>query len=144
MADSKYAAGDESVTMEGRFVEHYFKALDNLQACWNNDSGFNKERFNQQLLYLVRLVPDKTRQLEILKMWGESSAATKLIVHLSDAERQYFAGMEVVTELVMFICDAFELINTDITGPGTSKQYRDAAIQVQDMKFDADIASEIT
>lgn len=133
MAEKQFTAGDEAITMEGRFVEHYFDALKSLQACWNNDSGFNKERFNLQLLYLVRLVPDRKTQKDIVQLWGESSAATKEIPGLTDGERQAFAGMEVVTELMLFICDAFELINVDITGPATSKQYRDVAIQIPDM-----------
>ena len=133
MVDTKYENIDGSISLEGRFVNHYFDALDKLQGCWNTDSGFNKERFNQQLLYLIRLLPDKRKQREILELWGEASAATKQIPNLTDAERQSYAGMEVVTEVVLFVCDSFELINNDITGPGTSKQYRDAAIQVGDM-----------
>ena len=136
MADNRYDQTDGSISLEGRFVEHYFRALDSLQGCWNNDSGFNKNRFNQQLLYLIRLLPDKKRQREILQQWGEAQDATKLIPNLTDGERQSYAGMEVVTELVLFVCDAFELINSDITGPATSKQYRDAALQVPDMTLD--------
>jgi hypothetical protein len=56
-----------------------------------------------------------------------------LIPGLSDGERQAYAGMEVVTELILFVCDAFELINTDITGPATSKQYKAAIIELPEM-----------
>lgn len=133
MAEERYSENDSSISLEGRFVEHYFRALDALQGCWNNDSGFKKERFNQQLLYLIRLLPDKPKQEEILKQWGEAQEATKQIPGLTESERQSYAGMEVVTELVLFVCDAFELINSDITGPATTRQYRDVAVQVPDM-----------
>lgn len=133
MPDNRYDQTDGSISLEGRFVEHYFRALDSLQGCWNNDTGFKKEQFNLQLLYLIRLLPDKNKQKDILEQWGEAQAATKLIHNLTEGERQSYAGMEVVTELVLFVCDAFELINSDITGPATSKQYRDAALQVPDM-----------
>lgn len=132
--DTRYDSNEGSISLEGRFVEHYFRALDALQGCWNNDSGFKTERFNQQLLYLIRLLPDKSKQKEILQKWGEAQEDIKIIMpHLSNSERQSYAGMEVVTELVLFVCDAFELINSDITGPATSKQYREAALQIPDM-----------
>jgi hypothetical protein len=131
--DNRYDSQEGSVSLEGRFVEHYFRALDSLQTCWNGDTGFNKEKFNLQLLYLIRLLPDKKKQKDILRQWDEAQDAAKEIAGLTTNERQSYAGMEVVTELVLFVCDAFELINSDITGPATSKQYRDAAVQIPDM-----------
>lgn len=132
--DNRYDSSEGAISLEGRFVEHYFRALDELQKCWNNDSGFKKERYNLQLLYLIRLLPDKTKQKDILRRWGEAQEdIDKLMPSLSQAERQSYAGMEVVTELVLFVCDAFELINSDITGPATSKQYREAVLQIPDM-----------
>jgi hypothetical protein len=139
MADERYSENDSSISLEGRFVEHYFRALDALQTCWNNDSGFKQDRFNQQLLYLIRLLPDKIQQDRILKQWGEAQEATKGISGLTDAERHSYAGMEVVTELVLFVCDAFELINSDINGPATSKQYRDIAVQMPDPNAEVEL-----
>lgn len=134
MVDSRYDQQDGTVSLEGRFIEHYFRSLDSLQTCWINDRGFDPTKFNLQLLYLIRLLPDKGKQQHIMQKWGESQDdVKKLMPGLTDGERQAYTGMEVVTELVLFVCDAFELINSDITGPATSKQYRDAIIQVPDM-----------
>jgi hypothetical protein len=133
-SDNRYDRQEGTISMEDTFVKHFMYALDRLQTCWINDSGFNKEKFNLQLLYLVRLLPDKPQQNKILESWGKSQDEMKaLIPGLSDGERQAYAGMEVVTELILFVCDAFELINTDITGPATSKQYKAAIIELPEM-----------
>ena len=136
-SDNRYDRQEGTISMEDTFVKHFMYALDRLQTCWINDTGFNKDKFNLQLLYLVRLLPDKPQQNKILESWGKSQEEMMtLMPNLSTGERQAYAGMEVVTELILFVCDAFELINTDITGPATSKQYKDAIIQLPDMTTD--------
>jgi hypothetical protein len=135
MADTKYDRSAEgTVSLEETMVRHFFYGLDRLQTCWVNDTGFNKEKFNLQLLYLIRLLPNKTKQAEIMTAWNSSlEEFEKLMPALSPSERQSYAGMEVVTEIVMFVCQAFDLINEDILGPATSKQYQDAVIELPDM-----------
>lgn len=137
MSDGRYDRADGQISMEDTYVKHYMYALDRLQSCWVNDSGFNKDKFNLQLLYLIRLLPDKIVQKKILKGWNESINQSKDdMPNLTEAEIQSFAGMEVVTELILFVCDAFELINTDIVGPATTKQYQREVIQLQEMPED--------
>ena len=133
MSDAKYDKSDSSISMEAVYVQHYMLALDRLQSCWTAVDDFNKDKFNLQLLYLIRLLPNRAKQNEIMAKWQESLDESKQIMpSLSDRERQAFAGMEIVTELVLFVCDAFELINEDIMGPATSYLVKDPEIELCD------------
>lgn len=119
--------------MEDTFVRHFMYALDRLQSTWSGDTGLDEKKFNMQLLYLIRILPDRKKQTEIFQQWAKAQD-DMAGMDFSKAERKAFAGMEVVTELILFVCDAFELINTDITGPATSKQYQDAVLQLPEME----------
>jgi hypothetical protein len=131
---SKYDSNDSTITLEGRFVQLYFNAIEKLPECWLNDSGFNKNKFVQQILFLISLLPYEDKQDEILEAWHKRMQDTKeLMPNLSEDEYTFAASLVPVTKIMSFICSEFELITTDITGPATSKQYRDSAITVPDM-----------
>lgn len=122
----------ESVlSLEGILVKSFFVGLDRLQSTWMGEK-FDQKKFNLQLLYLIRTVPDRRTQKRILNNWYNAQQETKNIPGLSNEETSAYVGMEVVTEIIMFICDAFELINSDIVGPATTKQMQRASIEVPD------------
>lgn len=128
------AFGKESesvLSLEGILVKSFFIGLDRLQSTWMGDN-FDQKKFNLQLLYLIRTVPDKKRQNKILANWYKAQEETNTIPGLDKSETMAYVGMEVVTEIILFVCDAFELINTDITGPATTKQMQRASIEVPD------------
>lgn len=134
----KSSTDGAETSLEDSFTNVYWRALGNLQSCWMGDSGFDPRKFNQQLLFLIRLLPDKKKQEEILKTWAEAATETREAaeldgIGLEKSEITSYAGMEVVTETVIFIVQAFELIHTDIIAPATSKEYQRAVLEVPDM-----------
>jgi hypothetical protein len=131
--DSHYES-DSGITLETRFVEHFMFALDRLQSCWINETHtFLQKPFNLQLLYLIRILPDKEQQKKILKQWNDTiTEAQELMPSLEKGEHQAYAGMEIVTELMLFVCNNFDLLNVDITGPATAKQWQKAVIEIPD------------
>ena len=135
---NKYDRSSEgTLSLEEVLVKHFFYSLDTFRSSWHGESGtLNKTQFNLDLLYLIRLLPKKSKQDEILAKWAAAQESMQDIKGVSKDEMIAFVGMEVVTEIVLFICDAFELINEDITGPATSKQYQDQAIEIPDMPVD--------
>jgi hypothetical protein len=138
------SSGDTETSLEDSFTNVYWRALGNLQSCWMNEDGFNPRKFNQQLLFLVRLLPDKAKQKDILKTWADATADIKSVsevngIGLKDSEITSYAGMEVVTETVMFIVQAFELMHVDITAPATSKEYQRAVLEVPELEEDTKI-----
>jgi hypothetical protein len=125
-------------SLEDSFTNVYWRALGNLQSCWMGDSGFDPRKFNQQLLFLIRLLPDKAKQDTILKIWADAAKETAAMaeldgIGLDKSEVTAYAGMEVVTETVIFIVQAFELIHSDIIAPATSKEYQRAVLEIPDM-----------
>jgi hypothetical protein len=109
-------------------------ALDRLQSCWINETHtFLQKPFNLQLLYLIRILPDKEQQKKILKQWNDTiTEAQELMPSLEKGEHQAYAGMEIVTELMLFVCNNFDLLNVNITGPATAKQWQKAVIEIPD------------
>lgn len=134
----KSSTDGAETSLEDSFTNVYWRALGNLQSCWMGDSGFDPRKFNQQLLFLIRLLPDKTKQEAILRIWADAAQETKAAAELDGIgldkdEITSYAGMEIVTETVIFIVQAFELIHTDIIAPATSKEYQRAVLEVPDM-----------
>jgi len=131
----RYDTADGKMSMEAVFVEHFMRALDDLRKSWMGADHFNSAQFNMSLLYLIRVLPNKKRQAEILKQWneGKSDLDKMTDLRLDTAEKQAYSGMEVVTEIILFICEAFELVNFDITGPATTKEYQNAVLEIPDM-----------
>lgn len=135
MADSDYNnSADGVISLEGILVKHFFIGLDRLQSTWMGEQ-FEQTKYNMQILYLIRLLPDRSKQKAVMKIWAKAQEETEAIpgLSLSKSEIAAYAGMDVVTEIIMFVCEAFELVNTDITGPATSKQYQKASIEIPDM-----------
>lgn len=133
MADGKYERSSDSVeTLEETLVKHFFYALDRLQHTWMEGDKVETEKFNLQILYLIRALPttDKQRN-KILEAWAKSQSEMAKLppeLGLTTSEIKLYSGMEVVSMVMQFICQNFELVNTDITGPGTSKQFREVTV----------------
>jgi hypothetical protein len=135
-SDGKYDGSEATISIEGRFVQLYFNAIEKLPDCWMGDHGLQKAKYNQQIQYLISLLPFEERQDEIYKAWNDRKNELKgLMPDMKEDELIFAANLVPVTKIMNFICSNFELINTDIVGPATSRQYRDAAIQMpEDMK----------
>jgi hypothetical protein len=135
MQNDNHYESDSGITLETRFVEHFMFALDRLQSCWINETHtFLQKPFHLQLLYLIRILPDKKKQTDILVQWNATiEEAKELMPSLGIEEHQAYAGMEIVTELMLFVCNNFDLLNVDITGPATAKQWQKAVLEVPDM-----------
>ncbi len=134
--DNNYSSSESTISLEGRLVQLFFNAIEKLPECWMGEKGFDNVRFNQQILFLISLLPYEDTQDDILVAWNRRLQETKeLMPGLSDKEYQFSASLVPVTKTMKFICSEFELISTDITGPASSKQYRDSAITVSDMEY---------
>ena len=143
-SSGRYDTADGKMSMESVFVEHFMRALDDLRKSWMSEDEFNSAKFTMSRLYLIRVLPNKKRQIAIIKQWSEGKSELDNMpgLHLSEKEKQAYAGMEIVTEIVLFICEAFELVNFDITGPATTKEYQNAVLEIPDMPQDESSANE--
>lgn len=129
--DNKYTGSDEVVTLEGRFVQLYFDAIQDLPKCWMDGDRLNKAKYNQQIQFIIALIPFEDEQDKIFHAWHARTKELKATIPgMTEEELVFAANLVPVTKTMSFICANFELINTDITGPATSKQYRDSAVQM--------------
>ena len=118
------------MSMDTVFVIHYMDALKELQNTWLNKEAMNKDAFHLQLEYIIRLIPDREVQK---KIHDEKDKLQDEYERAHDNYAETRAGLVVVTEIINFICSAFDLMHMDIVGPATSKQYRDKDIEIPDM-----------
>jgi len=133
---SSIGANSSSVmTAEGIFVLHYMDALTSLQKTWLSSSGsIDEGKFNLQLEYLIRLIPDVKIQESVKK---EFLTSRDVCEKDSDGFENQRAGLCVVTHLIQFICTSFNLLHTDVIGPGTQAQYVGGTIELPDMPIEA-------
>ena len=122
----------QSVSLETSFVNMFFVALDRLQMCWMDEKGFDRGKFSLQISYLIHLLPDKQKQKEVLRQWNKSHTELEEM-NFTDAEKTAYAGMDVVTEIIIFLCQAFDLTHEDIVGPATIKQYQKESLVIPDI-----------
>jgi hypothetical protein len=120
------------MTAEGIFVLHYMDALTSLQKTWllPPGSSIDEGKFNLQLEYLIRLIPDLKVQEKVKK---EFLSARKDCEKDPDGFENQRAGLCVVTHLIQFVCTSFNLLHTDVIGPGTQSEYVGGTIEIPDM-----------
>jgi hypothetical protein len=124
MASSQQGQGSQ-ISLEDTFLRLYIGALDRFQETWmSKDMGFDKERFNRQLMFLIALIPDRAKQATLIQDWvkAQKEHITSEILMTKD-ESIFYAGQAVTTELILFLTQALELSNEDIVAPGTSREY---------------------
>jgi hypothetical protein len=130
---SSNSSSGSIMSLEGIFVAHYLQSLDRLQSTWMDSSKdtIDRNKFNLQLEYLIRLIPDTKKQDKIREGYSVELEKFKAIEgeKLPDVK----AAMSCVTDIITFICQAFDLTHEDIVGPATSRQYRDKIIEIPDM-----------
>jgi hypothetical protein len=129
------------MTMEGVFIAHYMGALQALQNTWlysESDDGIDANKFSIQLEYLIRLIPSQEIQEKIRK---EQDAAIAEFTENNLDHPLERAGLVCVTHLIEFICNSFDLLHTDIFGPGVNGQYQQL-LEVPDMPIDITVAAK--
>ena len=96
------------------------------------EGGFDRQRFNLQISFLIRHLPDPSTQKKAMERWDELTLEYKS-KNFDAQETAAFAGMAVVSDLLQFVYAAFELINWDIIGPATTKQFQESVIEIPDL-----------
>jgi len=109
-----------AVSLEDSFLKFYLSALDKFQNTWLGDSGFESDKFNRQLFFLISLLPDENKQNQLIQKWAESQESYKEYPGLSKEEAIFLTGQRVTTSIIQFLVQSLELATQDITGPATS------------------------
>jgi hypothetical protein len=110
--------GNTVLSAEGIFIDHYFRAMEKLQSSWMG-SEIDSKKFGMQIEYLIRLLPDYQTQTATREKFDKELDNYEP----DDKQRQYKAGLSIITELVRFVCTSFDLLHVDIVGPSTSEQF---------------------
>jgi len=132
MSDNSFTPnqGNAVLTPEGIFISLYVDALRSLQRTWLDTDKISSDAFALQIAFLTNMIPDAGIRDAI---WDEMVEVRK---KYKDTEQEryseYHAGLTVVSHMIEFLCNSFDLIHTDISGPATSKQYRDAVLEIPD------------
>jgi len=132
MSDNSFTPnqGNAVLTPEGIFISLYVDALRSLQRTWLDTETMNPDAFAIQIAFLTNMIPDTGIRETI---WQEMKTVRQDYKG-TDQERhaEYHAGLTVVSHMVSFLCNSFDLIHTDIAGPATSRQFRDAVLEIPD------------
>lgn len=131
--ESKNLVSESKMTPESTFIEIYARALNGLQGTWLNGHT-DEDAFEIQIEFLRSLIPDESIRKKILDEKLKKSEDVKNGVYGASAKKHssIIGGMAVVPHIVEFVCQTCDLIHIDIGGPATSKQYRDAAVEIPD------------
>jgi hypothetical protein len=117
-----------SMSMEAVFVSLYVDALRKLESTWmDSEKVVDEAHFNMQLEFLIRLIPNEEIQNTIRKERTE-----QIMIFKNEDFPEQRAGLVVVTHLIKFLTQSFDLLHTDIFGPSISSQFR-AATEIPDM-----------
>jgi len=132
MADSTFEPSGGTISPEAIVVKHFMEQISLLPQTWMSEGGFDTQKFNLQIGFLIRHLPDRNMQEKAMRTW-DSKLTEYNLKNLDKQEITAFAGMEVVTELMQFVYEAFDLINFDIVGPATTRMHKvDPALEVPD------------
>lgn len=133
MTDNSFSpqSGNAVLTPEGIFISLYVDALRSLQRTWmDTEKPIDKDHFNIQIIFLTNMIPDAFVRNRIRAEMDKVRTEYKNTDQGQYAEQH--AGLTVVTHMVEFLCNSFDLVHLDINGPATSRQYRDAVLEIPD------------
>jgi len=123
MSGNQQQAFGGTISLENDFLRFYLESLKSFQGTWLGPDGFQQDQYNRQLLFLISLIPDQDKQSSLLETWGSAQLEYKKIPGLSNEESQFYVGQKVTTEIILFITQSLDLVNSDVIGPGTSKEF---------------------
>lgn len=130
--------GPEKLTAEGTFIWMYTESLKELRSIWLNprpDGDIDRRAFMMQVRFLINSIPDPQTRARVKErehaIYEKLRADEDFMREQGDYVGEH-ASLEIVTEVIEFLCNAFELTHADITGPATSKQYKDSLIEIPD------------
>ena len=126
------------MSLETSFVSFYLRALETLQSIWIQGGEDRDSKLEFQLRYLISLIPDVDKRQEI------HNIVNTRIDELGGGElmmRDLPTFFKVVSAVIEFITGSFELLHSDIMGPATTKQYRDAILELPDMPVRESVAT---
>jgi hypothetical protein len=116
--------GNIGTSLEGLFLQHFLIALTKLQESMRDGADEEKrwEWFNLQSMYVLKLIPDRDQQEEILKLIDAKEAEYKKNrTYTGEYTAGYVARLEVVTEVIMYLSNSLDLVNNDIIGSMTHR-----------------------
>ena len=97
--------------------------------------------FILQIHFLIALVPDEDRRDQIRKEIAVVEDQFKKEGRTFPTEK---ACMVAVSRLVEYIVSAFDLVHSDILGPATARQHRDAVLEIPAMPLPAQVSRGVS
>jgi hypothetical protein len=137
---------DTQMSISERYAQHCLDALVQLRGTWMGDPNrpdpaditratcLESEKFDYQIAYLIHMLPSKKKRDELLKTWIDLMQDD----HQESSKEIHMRGMQVVSEVYLFIVQNFDLVHVDGMGPATIKDYIKSEIELPDMQDDSD------
>jgi hypothetical protein len=101
------------MSLEGMFLNLYLEALRQLPLSWIGLKEINTNHFNFQMNYLLSLIPDESIRAKIEALQTAEYEKYKKKQDQFAAQR---SGFIVVSSIVDWLSQNFELVHNDIAG----------------------------
>ena len=130
--------GGEQMTAEGTFIWMYIDAMSEFRHIWlePKNGQIDERAFMLQVRFLINAIPNKQIRDGIWKKLNDKEEALKNDPLFPSDQKdfaKFHASVEVISDIVEFLCSAFQLTHSDIWGPATSNQFKDNRIIIPDM-----------
>ena len=116
--------------VETGIILNYMQDLDDLKKMWTESGEIDQKKISIHIEYIISKIPFPDIQNNIRK---EKARLEKKYEEEDDPNGSLRASFAAVTGVMAFIFEKFELVHEDIIGGATSRQYRDAMVEVPDM-----------
>lgn len=120
--------------VEQSIIDRYQNDIDDLKQLWLGADTVDKRKLGLHIEFIISKIPFEDTRKKIketrAKLEKEFKASADPAIRQDAEIRASFAA---VTGVMEFIFEKFELVHEDITGPGTSREYQKAIVEIPDM-----------
>lgn len=119
-------------SVEQSIIDGYLSDINDLKQLWLGSERVDERKLAIHISFIISKIPFKeTRKL--IKNNCDELEKKYLADPKTKGDAKILASFEAVTGVMEFIFDKFELVHEDIIGPGTSREFEKAIIEIPDM-----------
>lgn len=119
-----------SMSMENQLMDFYLTSLKDFSNIWLGGDG-SLIKIELQFHFLMQTIPSAAIRE---KVWAAQKQYEKELQASGCSNSYESSCMLAVSTIMEFLASTFDLMHEDILGPATSKQYREAVLEIPDMQ----------
>lgn len=115
MAEQQSQQTPDSLTINGRFLQHYLRTMERMQETFDKEGDEGLPAFNKYVYYLRSIINDPIRVRKIDRAmvserdWVSSPEFKKMYGEISDEQKEFMIGFRVINGCMKYLANTLNI-----------------------------------